>query len=79
MYLLLTILLTIKLFARIDIFKIVKRTYGQEIIIITRNLEDLISKHHKIKLDINFIKKCKQEDLIPTFATVHLAIKHGTI
>ena len=59
MYLLLTILLTIKLFARIDIFKIVKRTYGQEIIIITRNLEDLISKHHKIKLDINFIKKCK--------------------
>ena len=67
MYLLLTILLTIKLFARIDIFKIVKRTYGQEIIIITRNLEDLISKHHKIKLDINFIKKCKQEDLIPKF------------
>ena len=55
MYLLLTILLTIKLFAHIDIFKIVKRTYGQEIIKITRNLEDLISKHHKIKLDINFI------------------------
>ena len=57
MYLLLTILRTIKLFAHIDIFKIVKRTYGQEIIKITRNLEDLISKHHKIKLDINFIKK----------------------
>ena len=55
MYLLLTILLTIKLFAHIDIFKIVKRMYGQKIIKITRNLEDLISKHHKIKLDINFI------------------------
>ena len=38
----------------------------------------MITKHHKIKLDVNFIKKCRQEDLIPTFATVHLAIKHGT-
>ena len=34
----------------------------------------MITKHHKIKLDVNFIKKCRQEDLIPTFATVHLAI-----
>ena len=38
----------------------------------------MITKHHKIKLDINFIQKCKQ-DLIPTFATVHLVIKLGTI
>ena len=55
------------LYAHIDIFKIVKRKHGQEIIKITRHLEDLITKHHKIKLDINFIKKCKQEDLIPKF------------
>ena len=39
----------------------------------------MIIKDHKIKLDISLIKKWKQEDLIPTFATVHLAIKHGTI
>ena len=69
------------MYAHIDIFEIVKRKHGQEIIKITRNLitKDLIIKHHKIKLDINVIKKWKQEDLIPTFATVHLAIKHGTI
>ena len=59
--------------------KIVKRKHGQEIVKITRNVEDLIIKHHKIKLDINFIKKSMQEDLVPTFVTVHLAIRHGTI
>ena len=69
---------TTKLYAHIDIFKIVKKKHGQEIIKITRNVEELIRKH-KTKLDINFIKKLKQENLIPTFATVHLAIKHGTI
>ena len=69
---------TTKLYAPIDIFKIVKKKHGQEIIKITRNVEELIRKH-KTKLDINFIKKLKQENLIPTFATVHLAIKHGTI
>ena len=70
---------TTKLYAHIDIFKIVKKKHGQEIIKIKRNVEELIRKHHKTKLDINFIKKLKQENLIPTFATVHLAIKHGTI
>ena len=60
MYLLLTILFTIKLYAHIDIFKIVKTKHGQEIIKITRNFEDLITKYHKTILDINFIKKCKQ-------------------
>ena len=70
---------TTKLYAHIDIFKIVKKKHGQEIIKITRNVEELIRKHHKTKLDINFIKKLKQEDLIPTLATVHLAIKYGAI
>ena len=39
----------------------------------------MITKHYKMILDIDFIEKCKQEDVIPTFAKVHLAIKHGTI
>ena len=42
-------------------------------------MQKIISTNHKIKLDITFIKKYKEEDLIPTFGTVHLAIKHGTI
>ena len=67
------------MYVHIDIFKIVKKKHGQDIIKITRNVEGLIRKHHKTKLDINFIKKLKQEDLIPTLATVHLAIKYGAI
>ena len=45
---------------------------------ITRNLEELITKHHKIKRDINFTIKCKCEGLIPTFASIKLSIRHGT-
>lgn len=43
-----------------------------------RNLEDLIKKHTKIQLDIYFIKPCIKENLIPNFAKVNVAIKHGT-
>ena len=39
----------------------------------------MITKHYKMILDIDFIEKCKQEDVIPTFAKFNLAIKHGTI
>lgn len=42
-----------------------------------RNLEDLIKKHTKIQLDIYFIKPCIKENLIPNFAKVNVAIKHG--
>ena len=45
---------------------------------ITRNLEELTRKHRKIKLDIAFIIKCKREGLIATFASVKLAVRHGT-
>ena len=47
--------------------KIVKRKHGQEIINITRNVQDLIPKHHKIKLDINFIKKCQKARRFHTY------------
>ena len=30
-----------------------------------------------MQLDINFIKTCKREDLIRTFAKTNVAIKHG--
>ena len=57
----------------------VTRKYGQDIVKIARKLEDLLTKHQKNGLDIKFIKTCKRENLTPTFATVNLAIKHGTM
>ena len=68
---------TIKLYARINIFNVIKKKHGQEMLKITRNLEELITKHRKIRLDIDFIIKCKREGLIPTFASVKLAIRHS--
>ena len=32
----------------------------------------------KVKADIKFVKFCKKENLIPTFAKVNLAIKNGS-
>ena len=55
----------------------IKKKHGQDIICVARKLEDLINKHTKMQLDINFIKTCKREDLIPTFVKVNAAIKHG--
>ena len=78
MYLVLVIF-TIKVYARINVFKVVTRKYGQDIVKIARKLEDLLTKHQKNGLDIKFIKTCKRENLTPTFATVNLAIKHGTM
>ena len=79
MYLLLVILFTIKVYARINIFKVVTRKHGQDIVTIAKNVEDLLTKHQKNGLDITFIKICKRENLTPTFATVNLAIRHGTM
>ena len=59
------------------LFRHIKK-HGQDILRVARKLEDLINKHRKIELHINFIKIWKREDLIPTFAKVNVAIKHGT-
>ena len=73
------ILFTIKVYARINIFKVVTRKHGQDRVKIARNLEDFLTKHQKNALDIKFIKTYKKENLVPTFATVNLAINHGTM
>ena len=64
--------------ARVNIFRHIKKKHVEDILRIARKLEDLTNKHTKIQLDINFIKTCKREDLIPTFAKVNVAIKHST-
>ena len=58
-------------------FKRLKK-HGQDIYKLPKTLENQISKHRKIQLDINFIKQCKNENIIPKFAKVNVAIRHGT-
>ena len=63
---LLVILFVIKLYARINIFRLIRGKHGQEVLKHIRSLEDNKSRLMKIKTDI-FIKVCKAEQLIPTF------------
>ena len=42
---------------------------------IVRSYESLKTKLMKVRADIKFIKSCKNENLIPTFSKVNLAIK----
>ena len=72
-YKLLFIFFIIKLYARINVFKRLKK-HGQDIYKLSKTLENQISKH----LDISFIKQCKKENIIPTSAKVNVAITHGT-
>ena len=62
---------------KITFSNIQKKRYGQEIIRIVRSFENLKTKHVKVAADIRFIKSCKNENTIPTFAKVNLSLKHG--
>ena len=64
-----------KLYSRHDIFKHIKKKHGKDIYDIVRSFETLKTKFEKVTLDIKFIKTCKREGLIPTFANVRLSIK----
>ena len=68
----------IKLYARVNIFRHIKKKHGEEILRVARKMEDLTNKHTKTQLNINFTKISKKEDIMPTFANVNVAIKHGT-
>ena len=70
-------LFLIKLYDQVNIFKTIKK-HGQDIYKLTKTLEDKVTKHLKVKLDIIFIEQCKKENTIPTFAKVNVSIKHGT-
>ena len=75
---LLVTLFIIKLYARNNVFKHIKKRHGQEIIRIVRSFENLKTKYVKVAADIRFIKSCRNENIIPTFAKVNLSLKHGT-
>ena len=38
----------------------------------------LKTKYQKVVLDLKFIKTCKKEELIPTFANIRLSVRHGS-
>ena len=63
-------LFIITLYSQKDIFKFIKRKHGKNIYNIWCSFESLKTKFEKTKLDIEYIKLCKQEHLLPTFATV---------
>ena len=72
---LLVILFIIKIFARINIFKPIGKKHGQFILSNVRSLEHVKKEYSKVNQDINFIKTCRRENLIPPFAKVKIAIK----
>ena len=72
---LLVILFIIKIFARINIFKPIGEKHGQFILSNVRSLEHVKKEYSKVNQDINFIKTCRRENLIPPFAKVKVAIK----
>ena len=67
-----------KLYARNDIFERIKKKRGQDVITVIRSLEKLQTKYRKVVANINYIKTCKKERLIPTFAKVNISIKNAT-
>ena len=72
---LLVILFIIEIFARINIFKHIGKKQRQFILRNVRSLEHVKKKYSKVNQDINFIKTCRRENLLPTFAKVKIAIK----
>ena len=77
MFKLLLFLYTIKLYARNNILKRIKKKHEQDVLSQVRSLDNLKTKYMKVQTDIKFIKICKQENLIPIFANVKLPLKHN--
>ena len=71
-------LFVIKLYSRNDIFKHIRNKHGKDIYNIIRSFETLKTKYKKVILDLKYIKTCKKEELIRTFANVCLSVKHGS-
>ena len=72
---LLVLLFIIKLYACFNVFKIIKKEHGQDVIAAVRNYEKVKTKCMKVHQDTKFIKSCKNEHLVPTFPKVNLSIR----
>ena len=71
---LLVILFILKLYARRNIFKLIYGKYGPNMLKIVRSYETVRKKIEKIKCDINFLLKCKKNNIFPTFVKPKFAI-----
>ena len=67
----------IKLFAHINIFNYINLKHGHIILSIARRFEQAKYKLVRVNKDIEFIKKCKTDDLDPIFAETRVSLKHG--
>ena len=72
---LLVINFLIKLYARKNIFNIIKEKYGQAQLNLARCIERNRTKARKIKCDIKYLTTCKKNKLLPTFAKTKLSVK----
>ena len=75
---LLVTLFIIKLYARDNVFKHIKKKHEHNLIKALRDFEQKKAKFEKLVADIAFIKLCKKEQLIPSFAKVNVSIRNGT-
>ena len=75
---LLVILFIIKLYARNNIFKRIKKKHGHELINVVRDFEQKKIKFEKLVANITFIKLRKKEQFFPTLAKVNVSIRNGT-
>ena len=75
MFKLLAILFVVKLYAHNNIFKCIKKKHGEGIPKVVKTLENLKAKYVKAQADVEFIKHCKSENIIPTFAKVNVSFK----
>ena len=76
------LLFIIKLYSQINIFKVIKKKHEKDIYTLVQSFENIKTKKTKYVrtiLDIKFLKQCKQEQLIPTFANVRLSTKGSNI
>ena len=74
---LLVILFIIKLYSR-NIFTRIKKKLRQDVRELVRSYESLMTKYMKVTTDMKFIKFCKVEKIIPTFAKVNFSIISGS-
>ena len=74
---LVVILFIIKLYSRY-IFTRIKKKLRQDVRELVRSYESLMVKYIKVTTDMKFIKLCKVEKIIPTFAKVNFSIRSGS-
>ena len=66
------------MYAQNNILEHIKKKHEHDLIKVFRDFEQMKTKFEKLVADIAFIKLCKKEQLIPTFAKVNVSIRNGT-